>query len=84
MYWLRAAAVIDEARIGGRESLRHTAVSVGTSIVPPGPCPPPADAPGTSSTITAPQARTPLHDFAVSLAILPERGGALSLLAHNK
>ena len=30
-------------------------VSVGTSIVPPGPCPPPADTPGTSPAVTTPQ-----------------------------
>jgi hypothetical protein len=50
-------------------------VSVGTSIVPPGPCPPPADTPGASSAVTTPQVTASIHDFAVSLALLtsPER-----------
>ena len=43
-------------------------VSVGTSIVPPGPRPPPTDTPGTSSPITTLQVTASLHDFAVSLA----------------
>ena len=42
-------------------------VSVGTSIVPPGPCPPPADTPGTSIVVTTPQVTASIHDFAVSL-----------------
>jgi hypothetical protein len=41
--------------------------SVGTSIVPPGPRPPPADTPGTSAPITTPQVTALHHDFAVSL-----------------
>src|SRR6266567_8137138 len=42
-------------------------VSVGTSIVPPGPCPPPADTRDASSAVTTPQVTASLHDFAVSL-----------------
>ena len=41
--------------------------SVRTSIVPPGPCPPLPDTPGTSPAATAPQVTASLHDFAVSL-----------------
>jgi hypothetical protein len=51
----------------GRPS-RQEMVSVGTSIVPPGPCPPLADTPGTSSTATTPQVTASIHDFAVSLS----------------
>jgi restriction system protein len=50
----------------------QTTVSVRTSIVPPGPRPPPADTPGTSPLITTPQVTPSLHDFAGSLL-----GGAL-------
>ena len=53
---------------GGRPS-RQTMVSVGTSIVPPGPRPPPADTPGTSTAATTPQVTASLHDFAVSLGL---------------
>ena len=42
-------------------------VSVGTSIVPPGPCPPPADTPGPSTAVTTPQVTTSVHDFAGSV-----------------
>jgi hypothetical protein len=42
-------------------------VSVRTSIVPPGPCPPPADTPGTSPTATTAQATASIQDFAGSL-----------------
>ena len=42
-------------------------VSVGTSIVPPGPHPPRADTPGTSSAPTTAQAPASYQDFAVSL-----------------
>ena len=42
-------------------------VSVGTSIVPPGPCPPYADTPGTSPAVTTPQVTASIHDFAGSL-----------------
>src|SRR5512142_871036 len=42
-------------------------VSVRTSIVPPGPCPPLADTPGTSPAATAPQVTASIHDFAGSL-----------------
>ena len=55
---------------GGRP-LWQTTVSVGTSIVPPGPCPPPEDTPGSSSAITTPQATASIHDFAVSLRSTP-------------
>jgi len=41
---------------------------VGTSIVPPGPCPPRPDTPGTSPAVTAPQVTASTHDFAVPLA----------------
>ena len=51
---------------GGRPSWQTT-VSVGTSIVPPGPCPPPEDTPGSSSATATPQATASIHDFAVSL-----------------
>jgi len=43
-------------------------VSVGTSIVPPGPRPPPADTPGPSTAVTTPQVTASIHDFAASLA----------------
>jgi hypothetical protein len=46
---------------------RQAMVSVGTSIVPPGPCPPLADTPGTSPAITTPQVTASIHDFAESL-----------------
>ena len=46
---------------------RQTMVSVRTSIVPPGPCPPLPDTPGTSPTVTTPQVTASIHDFAVSL-----------------
>ena len=52
---------------GGRPS-RQKMVSVGTSIVPPGPRPSPADTPGPSTTATTPQVTASLHDFAASLA----------------
>ena len=42
-------------------------VSVGTSIVPPGPRPPPADTPGPSTAVTTPQVTASIHDFAASL-----------------
>jgi hypothetical protein len=48
-------------------------VSVGTSIVPPGPCPPPEDSPGASPAATTPQVTASVHDFAVSLALRPCR-----------
>src|SRR5512142_1243138 len=48
---------------------RQKMVSVGTSIVPPGPCPPPADTPDASTAVTTPQVTASIHDFAVSLAI---------------
>ena len=43
-------------------------VSVGTSIVPPGPRPPPADTPDESSAVTTSQVTPSIQDFAVSLA----------------
>ena len=46
-------------------------VSVRTSIVPPGPRPPPADTPDTSPVATTPQATASIHDFAVSLGYGP-------------
>ena len=45
----------------------QTMVSVRTSIVPPGPRPPPADTPDTSPVVTTSQVTASLHDFAVSL-----------------
>ena len=54
--------------------------SVGTSIVPPGPRPPPADTPGTSAPIAAPQVTALHHDFAVSLPLFPNPVVAESLL----
>jgi hypothetical protein len=42
-------------------------VSVGTSIVPPGSRPPPADTPDASSAVTTPQVTASHHDFAASL-----------------
>jgi hypothetical protein len=53
-------------------------VSVGTSIVPPGPCPPSADTPGTSPAVTTPQVTASIHDFAGSLG--PQRIGIPSVL----
>ena len=46
---------------------RQKMVSVGTSIVPPGPRPPPADTPGPSTAATTPQVTASIHDFAASL-----------------
>ena len=51
---------------GGRPSWQAID-SVRTSIVPPGPRPPPADTPDTSLVTTTPQVTASLHDFAVSL-----------------
>ena len=51
---------------GGRPS-RQKMVSVGTPIVPPGPCPSPADTPGPSTAATTPQVTASLRDFALSL-----------------
>src|SRR6266576_938122 len=51
---------------GGRPSWQAM-VSVRTSIVPPGPCPPLEDTPGPSPAATAPQVTASIHDFAVSL-----------------
>jgi hypothetical protein len=48
---------------GGRPSWQAR-VSVRTSIVPPGPCPPPEDTPGASPAATAPQVTASIHDFA--------------------
>src|SRR5512135_1596174 len=50
---------------------RQKMVSVGTSMVPPGPCPPPADTPGASTAVTTPQVTASIHDFAVSLPPAP-------------
>jgi hypothetical protein len=51
---------------GGRLSWQKT-VSVRTSIVPPGPCPPPADTPHALPVVTTSQVKDALHDFAVPL-----------------
>jgi hypothetical protein len=64
-YWLRAAPIGEDV-IGGRPSWQAM-VSVRTSIVPPGPCPPLEDTPGASPAATAPQVTASIHDFAVSL-----------------
>jgi hypothetical protein len=53
---------------GGRPSWQTT-VSVRTSIVPPGPRPPPADTPDTSPVVTTSQVTASIHDFAASLAL---------------
>ena len=49
-------------------------VSVRTSIVPPGPRPPPADTPDASPVVTILQVTASLHDFAVSLGSAPSLG----------
>src|SRR5689334_1870300 len=54
------------ASAGG--SLEAGDVSVRTSIVPPGPCPPSAGTPDTSPAATKQQLTASFHDFAVSLA----------------
>ena len=51
----------------GRRPSWQAIDSVGTSIVPPGPCPPPKDMPGASPAVTTPQATASLHDFAAPL-----------------
>jgi len=53
------------ASAGG--SLEAGDVSVRTSIVPPGPCPPSADTPDTSPAAMKQQLTASFHDFAVSL-----------------
>jgi hypothetical protein len=58
---------------GGRPSWQKMA-SVGTSIVPPGRRPPPADTPVPSTAAIAPQVKASFHDFAGSL---PEPPGDL-------
>src|SRR5208283_3089687 len=58
----------------GRRPSWQAMVSVGTSIVPPGRCPPPENTPGISPAVTAPQLTASLHDFAVSLV---HQGGDL-------
>src|SRR5579875_766206 len=55
-------------------------VSVRTSIVPPGPCPPLPDTPGTSPAVTAPQVTASIHDFAGSLNAYT---GAFQVLAFG-
>src|SRR5205814_3068240 len=61
------------ASAGG--SLEAGDVSVRTSIVPPGPCPPPADTPDTSPAAMKQQLTASFHDFAVSLVEnLPRNG----------
>jgi hypothetical protein len=69
-YWLRAA-VIGADVIGGRVSSWQKVASVRTSIVPPGPCPPPANTPLTSAAGTTLQVTDSRHDFAVSLGLFP-------------
>src|SRR5450432_558065 len=54
--------------------------SVRTSIVPPWPCPPLTDTPGTSPVVTTSQVTASIHDFAGSLRVrlepIPCPGGA--------
>ena len=57
------------ASAGG--SLEAGDVSVGTSIVPPGPCPPSADTPDTSPAAMKQQLTASFNDFAVSLPGTP-------------
>ena len=64
---------------GGRPS-GQTMASVRTSIVPPGPRPPPPDTPGTSPIATTSQATASLHDFAVSLGL----GRLMRLRPHQQ
>ena len=54
---------------GGRLSWQKT-VSVRTSIVPPGPCPPPADTPHALPVVTTSQVKDSLHDFPVPLSAI--------------
>jgi hypothetical protein len=65
-HWPRAAGMGEDV-IGGRPSWQAMA-SVRTSIVPPGPCPPPADTPDALPVVTTSQVKASRHDFAVSLA----------------
>ena len=55
---------------GGRPSWQAM-VSVRTSIVPPGPRPPPADTPDESPAVTTSQVTPSIQDFAVSLGREP-------------
>ena len=59
---------------GGRPTWQAM-VSVRTSLVPPGPCPPLEDTPGASPAATAPQVTASIHDFAVSLEKTPAEFG---------
>src|SRR6476646_5263772 len=73
---------------GGRPSWQKMA-SVRTSIVPPGPCPPPADTPDTSPAAMKQQLTASFHDFAVSLTrplslLLPQRNYSTKLAAVVK
>src|SRR6185437_11824544 len=68
------------ASAGGR-SLSAVMVSVRTSIVPPRPRPPPANASGTTANASKPQVTDQINDFAVSLELrqlrwFPFLGGA--------
>src|SRR6185312_9013664 len=73
----------------GRGLSRQKMVSVGTSIVPPGPRPSPADTPGPSTAATTPQVTASLHDFAVSLpknrtlGLLLGRAGDATVTPHR-
>jgi hypothetical protein len=60
---------------GGRPS-GQTTVSVRTSIVPPGPRPPPADTPHAPPVVTTSQVKDSLHDFAVPLGLSPPGTGS--------
>src|SRR5450432_3426558 len=59
--------------------------SVRTSIVPPWPCPPLTDTPGTSPVVTTSQVTASIHDFAGSLAArsLARRKNVIALNDHE-
>jgi hypothetical protein len=69
------------ASAGGRPSWQTT-VSVRTSIVPPRPCPPPADTPDALPVVTTPQVKASLHDFAASLACLRNPDSAATTVGY--
>ena len=72
-----AAGSWDRRRCHRRAGVsRQKMLSAGTSIVPPGPRPLPADTPGTSSAATKAQAKASFKDFAASLlpGPCPSRG----------
>jgi hypothetical protein len=54
-------------------------VSMRTSIVPPGPCPPPADTPHALPVVMTSQVKDSLYDFAVPLI---RHGGSEIAVCH--